>query len=173
MSDDTETVLIAYGSNLSSGTRSASQSFDHLVKTLQKRGLIVNNFSRLWASKAWPDPTDPPYINAVLRAETDLQPIDLLSFLHDLEAEAGRVRGEVKNAPRTLDLDLIAYGNHVITGESGLVLPHPRAAARGFVMGPLAEIWPDWVHPVLQRTAVELYAAATVATDAHPLAGEA
>jgi 2-amino-4-hydroxy-6-hydroxymethyldihydropteridine diphosphokinase len=162
-------VFIAYGSNLLSGPVTASQAFDEVVKALRGRGLLVNKISRLWASKAWPNPHDPPYVNAVLQIATDLQPIELMALLHDMEREAGRVRDGRLNAPRVLDLDLIAYGDVVMRGEEGLILPHPRAAERAFVMGPLVEIAPDWVHPVLQRTATQLLSAATVGTDAYPL----
>ena len=80
----------------------------------------------------------------------------------------GRRRGTgVRNAPRTLDLDLIAYGEKVRATTP--VLPHPRAHERGFVMGPLSEIAPDWTHPALGRTAAELYAAVTVGRDAQPV----
>ncbi len=60
-------VFIAYGSNLVSGPVTASQAFGEVVKNLHKRGLFVNKISRLWSSKAWPDPNDPPYVNAVLQ----------------------------------------------------------------------------------------------------------
>ena len=71
-------------------------------------------------------------------------------------------------SPRTLDLDLIAYGRRVIDAP-GLTLPHPRAHERRFVMGPLAEIAPGWVHPTLGRTAAELAAEARVGQDAAPV----
>lgn len=166
-------VFIAYGSNLLSGPVTASQAFRAVVKNLRDRGLIVNRISRLWSSKAWPNPDDPPYVNAVLQIATDLQPAELMSLLHDLEREAGRVRDGRLNAPRVLDLDLIAFGEAVMHGKKGLILPHPRAAERAFVMGPLAEIAPDWVHPVLHRTAAELYKAATIGRDAYPLETDA
>ena len=166
-------VFIAYGSNLLSGPVTASQAFGEVVKNLQARRLIVNKISRLWSSKAWPNPDDPPYVNAVLQITTDFQPIELMALLHDLEREAGRMRDGRLNAPRVLDLDLIAYGDVVTRGEKGLIVPHPRAADRAFVMGPLAEIAPDWIHPVLQRTATELLTAATIGTDAYPLAATA
>jgi 2-amino-4-hydroxy-6-hydroxymethyldihydropteridine diphosphokinase len=167
--DKNMSVFIAYGSNLSAGPLTASQAFDAVVKNLRKRGLIVNGISRLWASRAWPDPDDPPYVNAVLQIETGLQPAELLALLHDVERESGRVRDGRPNAPRVLDLDLIAFGDVVMTGERGLVLPHPRAADRAFVMGPLADIAPDWLHPVLRRTAADLFAHAAVGADAYPL----
>ncbi len=166
-------VFIAYGSNLLSGPVTASQAFDEVVKGLQGRGLVVNKISRLWSSKAWPNPEDPAYVNAVMQISTCLQPTELMAVLHDLEREAGRVRDGRLNMPRVLDLDLIVYGDTVSGNEKGLILPHPRAAERAFVMGPLAEIAPDWIHPVLQRTADDLFGAATVGTDAYPLEAEA
>jgi 2-amino-4-hydroxy-6-hydroxymethyldihydropteridine diphosphokinase len=170
--ENNETVLIAYGSNMSSGRKTASQAFGHVVKTLRKHGVEVTKISRLWRSLAWPDPNDPPYVNAVFQVRTSLQPIDLMALLHDIEAGAGRVRTAARNAPRVLDLDLIAYGQVILSGENGLILPHPRAADRAFVMGPVAEILPDWVHPVSQETAIALYKKAKIGKDAYPLEDE-
>ena len=98
---------------------------------------------------------------------TALGPREVLETLLRIERRFGRDRS-VANAPRTLDLDLIAHGRTVMDAP-GLVLPHPRATERRFVMGPLAEIAPGWVHPVLGGTAAELAAAATVGADATPL----
>ena len=91
----------------------------------------------------------------------------MLTGLLAVETALGRERSE-RNAPRTLDLDLIAYGREVRAGP-GLTLPHPRAHERRFVMGPLAEIAPDWTHPVLGATAAALAAGASVGADASPL----
>ena len=74
--DDSETVLIAYGSNLSFGAQSASQGLKAVVKSLEENGVIMNKISRLWASRAWPDPSQPPYVNAVMAVQTDLQPVE-------------------------------------------------------------------------------------------------
>ncbi|MNJ37763.1 Bifunctional folate synthesis protein [compost metagenome] len=88
-------------------------------------------------------------------------------MLQEVELEFGRVRHE-RNGPRTLDLDLIAVGKTVMATEA-LTLPHPRAYDRRFVMGPLAEIAPNWIHPKLQKTARELAATATAGVDATPI----
>ena len=101
--------------------------------------------------------------------ESELSPDALLGALQDQEREFGRVRG-LTNAPRTLDLDLIAHGRTVIDGGR-LFLPHPRAHERAFVMRPLAEIAPAWRHPVSGETAAALAAAASVGTDAAPVSG--
>jgi len=117
-------------------------------------GLCLRRRSRLWDSAAWPDPTGPRYANAVALLEGEADPALLLGLLHRLEDEEGRVRG-MPNAPRPLDLDLLAVRDLVRDGP-GLVLPHPRMVERAFVLGPLAEIAPDWRHPVIGATAAAL-----------------
>ncbi|MFT4077147.1 MAG: 2-amino-4-hydroxy-6-hydroxymethyldihydropteridine diphosphokinase [Asticcacaulis sp.] len=167
--DKNMSVFIAYGSNLLSAPVTASQAFASVVKALQERGPVVNRISRLWVSKAWPNPDDPPYVNAVLQIKTDIQPAELMLLLHEMEHESGRVRDGRLNAPRVLDLDLIAYDDVVLDGENGLILPHPRAAERAFVMGPMSDIAPDWLHPILRQTAANLFKSATIGVDAYPL----
>lgn len=166
VNDDAEAVLIAYGSNLSPDHVSASQAFHDVVKALRKTDIRITKVSSLWRSAAWPDPSHPPYHNAVMQVNTCLEPFELMELLHDIENTFGRTRTRIQNAPRTVDLDLIAYGNRIMSADTGLILPHPRAADRGFVMRPLAEICPEWVHPVLGRTARDLAQAVTVAADA-------
>ncbi len=124
--------------------------------------------SSWWRSQAWPEPDDPPFLNGVVIVRTAHDPHQLMTALGRIEDAFGR-RRSVPNAPRTLDLDLIAYGRE--QGDcAGLILPHPRAADRRFVMGPLAEIAPEWPHPVSGVAASTLAREATVGTDARPLA---
>jgi 2-amino-4-hydroxy-6-hydroxymethyldihydropteridine diphosphokinase len=106
--------------------------------------------SSLWRS-APVDSSGPDYLNAVARLETGLAPHALLDALQAIERRFGRER-PYRNAPRTLDLDVLLYG--VVGADGGLVLaderlqiPHPRAALRAFVLEPLAQLWPDGVIP--------------------------
>lgn len=130
-------------------------------------GVAIIARSSWWISAAWPDATQPSFVNGVAFVETRLPPRSLMGFLIGLEAAFGRIRGAA-NAPRTLDLDLIAYGRLVMSA-SGLILPHPRAQERRFVMGPLAQIAPDWLHPVSGARADWLAAHGAFGRDARPL----
>lgn len=87
------------------------------------------------------------FLNQIVVCETALAPYDLLHRLQTIETEQGRVRGPVRNVPRTIDLDLIALGD-VVLSDPALTLPHPRARQRAFVLEPLAEVLPDFVWPV-------------------------
>ncbi len=136
------------------------------LAALPDLGIIVRDRSSWWRSAAWPDPTRPEYLNGVALVEADTAPRLLLEQLMELERAFGRRRDQV-NADRTLDLDLIACGRNRLD-EPGLVLPHPRAAERRFVMGPLAEIAPTWRHPVSGATAETLAVQASVGKDARP-----
>ncbi len=116
----------------------------------------LNAVSPLYESPAWPDPHDPRFINGVALIETNLPPKALMAALHAVEAGFGR-RREKRNAPRTLDLDLIAYHDLVsVEEDNGLVLPHPRAENRDFVLAPLCDIAPGWISPVSGQSARNL-----------------
>lgn len=158
-------VFVALGCNDKGVWSSCEEALEAALARFRPEGVDVVARSSWWRSKAWPDPDDPPFLNGVVRVETALSPQALMAALGRIEEAMGRVRGE-RNAPRTLDLDLIAYGR--LTGDlDGLILPHPRAAERLFVMGPLAEIAPDWAHPD-GGGASELAAGASVGLDARP-----
>ncbi|MDP8916744.1 MAG: 2-amino-4-hydroxy-6-hydroxymethyldihydropteridine diphosphokinase [Pseudomonadota bacterium] len=157
-------AIIALGSDLAGDFPSVEALLEAAVARLDGIGLSVLRRSSLWASAAWPDASQPPYLNAVALVQTPLGPEEAMGALLGLERAFGRERG-VPNAPRTLDLDLIDHGGVVLEGPD-LVLPHPRAHERLFVMGPLAEIAPDWRHPAMGLCAAELAERATVGRDA-------
>ncbi|PZQ46493.1 MAG: 2-amino-4-hydroxy-6-hydroxymethyldihydropteridine diphosphokinase [Phenylobacterium zucineum] len=158
-----EAVIVALGSNLPGPYTSREALLEAALAALPEVGLTVVTRSTWWASAAWPDPAGPDYLNGVAIVATDLSPADTLAALHTIEERFGRTRGKA-NAPRTLDLDLIAHGRTVLDGD--LVVPHPRAHDRLFVMGPLAELASAWVHPVSSEPAFRLAANASVGRDA-------
>jgi 2-amino-4-hydroxy-6-hydroxymethyldihydropteridine diphosphokinase len=162
-----DAVVVALGSNLRGHYRSSRDLLEAALQRLPDAGLGVTGRSRWWRSAAWPDRAHPDYLNGVALVETRLSPRGVMDGLRRLEAGFGR-RRETQNDPRTLDLDLIAHGRAILD-EPGLIVPHPRAHERRFVMGPLAEIAPGWTHPRTGMTAADLAAAAGVGADAAPL----
>lgn len=150
-------ILIALGANQSSFAGPPEVSFPVALDALAGAGdIVVAALSRLYRSPAWPDPALPEFRNAVARIETDLSAPALLARLHEIETRFGRVRAAV-NASRPLDLDLLDYRGEILSGDE-LVLPHPRLHERAFVLLPLADVAPDWRHPVSRLDAATLIA---------------
>ncbi|MFQ5415686.1 MAG: 2-amino-4-hydroxy-6-hydroxymethyldihydropteridine diphosphokinase [Myxococcota bacterium] len=142
------TAWVSLGSNL--GDRKA-----HLFAALRALGrepeIEVAAVSRIYET----DPVGPapqrPYLNAAARIETSLAPVALLAVLLRLEADEGRQRSGRRNEARTLDLDLLLYGDRCVE-EPGLTVPHPRLHRRAFVLEPLREVAGNRVHPRLGET---------------------
>ena len=160
-------VVVALGGNLQGEYPSSEALLEAALASFASAGLTILRRSSWWRSAAWPDAGQPEYRNGVVLVETDLDPSETLAALHAIETRFGRHRG-LANAPRPLDLDLIAHGRAVVSDE-GMVVPHPRAHERRFVMGPLAEIAPAWRHPILHQTAADLFSGASVGGDAAPV----
>ncbi|MDQ7812319.1 2-amino-4-hydroxy-6-hydroxymethyldihydropteridine diphosphokinase [Brevundimonas sp.] len=158
-------VIVALGCNDKGAWRDCREALEAALARFRSEGIDVLLRSSWWRSRAWPDPDDPPFLNGVVIVRTAHDPHALMAALGRIEEAFGR-RRDARNAPRTLDLDLIAYGR--LSGDlDGLILPHPRAADRKFVMGPLAEIAPTWEHPGGGRAA-DLAHAAPIGRDAAP-----
>lgn len=164
-----DAIIVALGCNDCGAWSDCREALEAALARFRAEGIDVVARSSWWRSAAWPDPNDPPFLNGLVIVHTAHGPHELMAALGRIEEAFGRQRGAA-NAPRTLDLDLIAYGR--TTGDlDGLILPHPRAAGRLFVMGPLAEIAPGWVHPVTQQTAAQAADQADVGRDARPTMG--
>ena len=144
-------VHIGLGANL--GDR--LQALRSAVTALERHGTIVAR-SSLWETEAIGPPPD--YLNAAVALETELEPEALLDALLAIEIEHGRVRTNARDAPRTLDLDILLWEERVIVHQR-LEVPHPRLAERAFALEPLAEIAPTLRHPLLHRNIADLRAA--------------
>jgi len=142
-------ILIAVGSNLAGPGGSPQANCEAALAALEREGVRVVRRSRWYRSPPWPESEakrQPWYVNGVIAVETALGPEALLAAMHRVEASMGRVRGpDTVNAARPLDLDLIDYDG--LCRDAAPMLPHPRMAARAFVLKPLAEVAPGWVHP--------------------------
>ena len=149
-------ILVALGANLNSPAGPPAATIAAALDALAQDGVEIEAVSAFFATPAWPDPSDPRYVNAVARVGSAHMPAALMRILHKIETAYGRTRGE-KNAPRTLDLDLIDYHGRV--GEGPPALPHPRMAQRAFVLIPLRDVAPDWRHPVTRLSVAELIVA--------------
>ena len=144
-------VAIALGSNV--GDRHGT-----LTSAISLLQFIVDNLrsSSFFDTPYVGDEVQPPVLNAAVVGVTTLEAHPLLEQLLAIEQSCGRTR-PYGGAPRTLDLDLILYGDAVID-EPGLIVPHPRFRERRFVLEPLAEIAPDWRDPISRKTVAELLA---------------
>jgi 2-amino-4-hydroxy-6-hydroxymethyldihydropteridine diphosphokinase len=138
-----ERVFVGLGANLGDGRATLAQALRDLAAL---PGTTVVAVSRIYRS-APVDAQGPDFHNAVAELRTTLAPQPLLLALQALEQAHGRQR-PYPHAPRTLDLDLLLYGDRVL-GEPALTLPHPRLHARAFVLRPLADVAPDLRHPLL------------------------
>ena len=139
-------ILIALGANLASPAGPPAVSLRAALRLLPQHDVAVCGVSAFYCSPAWPDPRDPPFVNAVARVETPRSPADLLRALKQLELAFGRSSAP-QNAPRPLDLDILDYDGIVQSGPP--ILPHPRLQERGFVLIPMRDVAPGWRHPVL------------------------
>jgi 2-amino-4-hydroxy-6-hydroxymethyldihydropteridine diphosphokinase len=152
-------ILLGLGANLASRTHgSPAATLDAVLRRLEAMGLAIVGRSRWWESAPIPVSDQPWYVNGVVEVATERAPEPLLTLLHEVEGEFGRVRSYA-NAPRVLDLDLLAHGSLVRQGPKPPLLPHPRLAERAFVLLPLREVKPGWRHPVSGRSLNEMITA--------------
>ena len=169
-------VLIALGSNLPSDIGSPVAAVRSAAAALAARHASAR-LSPLYRTPAFPPGSGPDYVNAAMTLRSARPAADLLADLHAIEAEAGRTRS-LRWGARVLDLDLLACGDEVlpdaatfvrwrdlplarqqVDSPDRLILPHPRMQDRGFVLRPLADLSPDWRHPVIGATVAGMLAA--------------
>jgi 2-amino-4-hydroxy-6-hydroxymethyldihydropteridine diphosphokinase len=145
-----KTIFLALGSNL--GDREAN--LRDALRRLESADLGVTRRSSLYETAPQELLDQPAFLNAVIEAETNLFPMQLLARVREVEREMGRRRVTPKG-PRNIDIDILFYGRSVIASPE-LEVPHPRIAQRRFVLEPLAEIAPGFRHPLIGKTASEM-----------------
>ncbi|HCM84099.1 MAG TPA: 2-amino-4-hydroxy-6-hydroxymethyldihydropteridine diphosphokinase [Alphaproteobacteria bacterium] len=145
--------LVALGSNLPSSLGSPAENVRKAVKLLAANDFKIIARGDLYETAPVPVSDQPNFINTVIQIDFSGTPERALEICLNVEREMGRVRGQ-RNEARIIDIDLIAWDNKVMSGN--LILPHPRLHERAFVLYPLCDIAPEWVHPLMQRNAAEL-----------------
>lgn len=146
-------VYLGIGSNL--GDRNAN--IDKALTFLKEHEDIkVVAVSTLIETEPVGGPEQGKFLNGAIKIDTDLLPLDLLTQLKMIERRLGRVKTDVLNAPRTMDLDILFYDDVVIIQGKSMAIPHPAIAERLFVLKPLSEIAPGLMHPRLNKTVKEL-----------------
>jgi 2-amino-4-hydroxy-6-hydroxymethyldihydropteridine diphosphokinase len=166
--------FIALGSNLETQNLSRLEIINRAMGYLSQNNIILVKVSSFWESGSYPDRTQPDFINAVVEVHSELNPYQVLLELKNIEKKMGRKK---KNrwGNRVLDLDIIGSGSIILPNKfefnkwlkmplhkqikiqpDELILPHPRIQDRLFVLKPLDEVDPNWTHPVLNKTSLEL-----------------
>jgi len=144
-------IFLSLGSNLGDRTRNLKKGISLLEQRVGKPGAI----SSIYETEPWGCDSDTNFYNQVIELFSHLRPIPLLETIHEIEKLCGRDRSAPRYAPRTLDIDILLYGDAVLN-HPRLVIPHPQLQERQFVLVPLTEIAPHMMHPVLNKNMEQL-----------------
>ena len=142
-------IYLSLGSNLPSKVGNRFDNIDFSLLLLENYGISIIKKSNFYETPSYPDNKNPKFINLVVKVKTDLPPVDLLSVLLFIEEKIGRKR-DVKNQPRTCDIDIIDYKGEIYDlkyKDLNLLIPHKEMNNRNFVLFPLKDVEPNWIHP--------------------------
>ena len=143
-------AYLCLGSNLAGRRR----SIERALEEIRAEGVEVTRVSSLYESEPVDVTNQPWFLNCVAEVESELMPLQLLHRMQRVEQRLGRRRG-VRRGPRTIDIDILLFGNHIVHTPV-LTIPHPRMTERRFVLEPMRELAPELRHPVSRRTMTEL-----------------
>ncbi|MBK9730501.1 MAG: 2-amino-4-hydroxy-6-hydroxymethyldihydropteridine diphosphokinase [Chitinophagaceae bacterium] len=144
------TAYLLLGSNV--GDR--NHHLQHAIEKISDQAGAIIKMSSVYETQPWGVTQQDDYLNLAVQTETRLSALELFKILQQIEASEGRVN-PIKNTPRTLDIDILFFDDTVID-EGSLIIPHPRLHLRRFVLEPLSEIAPFFVHPTLNKSVEEL-----------------
>ena len=166
--------ILALGGNLESRLGDPVLTLRQALEALKGEEIQLVKASHFFRTPAFPAGSGPDYVNSAALVQANHSPVELLEALHRIEAELGRVR-TTRWGSRPVDIDLIAHGQDIAPSRAvfdqwqglsledqqqkwpqELILPHPRLQDRAFVLVPMAEVAPDWVHPVFGKTTLEM-----------------
>lgn len=143
-------VYVAFGTNIGDKINNIEKA----LKFMEDRGLKITKKSSIHSTEPYGYTDQPEFLNGVVEAETDLNPRQVLETLLQIEKDMGRIR-EFKWGPRNIDLDIILFNDYVID-EEDLKIPHPDMHNREFVLKPLSEIAPEYIHPIIKKSIKQL-----------------
>jgi len=172
--DFDQDTVIALGSNQSFNGLGPADLLRLVLQDLEQKGVEIVACSRFFRTPCFPAGAGPDYVNAAAVVQTDMSPAELLAVLHQVEAGLGRER-HVRWAARTVDIDLLTFGQRVLPdvdafmtwhdlpmerqqqeAPAQLILPHPRLHERAFVLVPMMDVSAGWTHPVLNQTVQDM-----------------
>jgi 2-amino-4-hydroxy-6-hydroxymethyldihydropteridine diphosphokinase len=151
MNEQFNVVFLSLGSNLGNKNKNLLDAF-HSIGNLPGTNLLQS--SGIWKTAAWGKTDQDDFLNAAISIETILKPEELLEEIIDIEKKQGRIREE-RWGPRIIDIDILFYSNQLIHTTS-LYVPHPELQNRKFVLAPLNEIAPEFIHPSLHKSISQL-----------------
>lgn len=147
-----EKVFIALGGNVGNVPRNFDMAIEKITAML---GTVIKQ-SSLYKTEPWGNKNQDYFLNKVIEVETKQEPDEVLANILSIEKMMGRNRNKDEQfAPRSIDIDILFYGTKIIN-ENNLVVPHPRLHLRNFVLTPLMEIEPDFIHPLLKKSIIDL-----------------
>ena len=142
-------ILLNIGTNLDSTKGDRFYNLKETINLIRLENIKIIKISSIYETPSYPNKKNPKFINIGVEIKCNFSPTNLIKKFHKIEKKLQRTRG-VKNQPRTCDIDLIDYKGKVLNTKK-IIIPHPKAHLRNFVLYPIKEIHPTWIHPILNK----------------------